>query len=62
MLFQLFTSKKVALKNDNGGKIKIKIYLKKMVFLASTQPLLLSQNIMPVKSEQLKGEELPMEL
>lgn len=62
MLFQFFTSKKEALENDNGGKIKIKIYFKKMVFLASTQPLLLSQNIMPVKSEQLKGEESPMEL
>lgn len=43
-------------------KLKLKFILKKCFFLASTQPLLLSQNIMPVKSEQLKGEELPMEL
>lgn len=46
------------------GKLKHKIsYLKNpSFFLASIQPFLFSQNIIPVKSEHTKGEELPMEL
>lgn len=65
MLFQLFTSRKVALENENVGKLKHKIsYIKNLGFFfsASTQPFLLSQNIIPVKSEHTKEKELPMEL
>lgn len=64
MLFQLFTSRKVALKNENVGKFKHKISCLKnlVIFLSIYTTFLLSQNIIPVKSEHTKGEELPMEL
>lgn len=64
MLFRLLTSRKVALKNENVGKLKHKIsYLKNLViFLSIYTTFLLSQNIIPVKSEHTNGDELPMEL
>lgn len=47
------------------GRLKHKIsYLKKNLFFfkGSRQPLLLSQNIMPVKTGPTRKEKLPMEL